>query len=553
MLIRCLTTIVFGCVAFVGAENSALADATTGSIAGTVTSSSSGLPLSDVNIRVDEDRFQFGTYVAATTSTNAQGQYLVEGLYPNPGWPYHVRADAGEFWVVQYWNGVNCPPVPIYCRSVGGEVSVTAGQTTQGVDIALHPAGILQGQITRTDTAAPVASATIAPFFAFDSDSAGMYRLTSAAPGSYILRASAAGLITTFSDGQQCDAFLDCSTVAAEPVIVTENATTTADIALAPAVTIDGHIRVADNSIPGQNYSVRAYNESDPQRTFVAVALGANIDTYQFSGLMPRAYSVRFGDPADTRYFSQYFPNITCAQDPCDLTGATHFNTVTGQSVSDVNAILQTRQHVSGRILDATNQAPIVDARVQALIFVSQIFFSYWNPVSTSYTDVGGNFDLPGVPANVPFAIGAVAHHYIAVQTPNLPGGTPPFQVDLDQNLVVGDVELSRGAIISGHVVNSLNGKAIAQADVAFYVDDNNVSDSLTDDDGAYESPAFGPGSFKALVYSSTQGQMYDHIACADSCDLALATPISLNNSDITGIDFALEEPDAVFSAGFGN
>jgi len=564
---RYLAGIFFVLIGTVAADDPAFADVATASIAGTVTSAESGLPLVGVLVTVEQNLFLGGIHVVTTTTTDAAGKYLVEGLDPNPGWPYQVKADGGDFRVVQHWDGADCPPVPLYCSYANG-IAVSAGQTTQGIDLALHSAGVLQGHVTRADTHAPVAGAGIAPFYYTSTDANGAYRLRSVPLGQYTIWADAVGLITTFNDGQQCDDFLDCSDIVAQPFDITANATTTVDIALAPGVTVSGLVYV--EGVPdAPRPEVRLYNESDPQRPYVtglSAEIPPSLNDYVFRGLIARTYSVRFGDPADSRYVSEYYDNVACDQDVC--AGVAQFVTVPGQQIADMDATVAPRQKVVGRVIDAVSQAPLASADVQALTVQGTIWGSYWNTIVETHSDAAGNFTLAGIPADTAIALRVNAANHLGVQTPDVicdaingfcqSSNTyiPPNSVVADTTLDVGDLPLSQGATISGRVTNLRDGQGLPSSQIALYMADQYGAFYSTDSDGNYSTGMVRTGTFKVIASSLYESQMYDHVNCADlgMCDLGLATPIAVSGTGtFFGVDFSLHDPEIIFSSGFDN
>jgi hypothetical protein len=556
-----------GIFALVGsfAAASAWADATTGSISGTITAASSAQPVSGVVVTASW--LFFAPHVVKTT-TDANGHYELDGL--SPGFSYSVVAKPGENFATLGWPDQDCfsnifsaGDLYWYYCSVGSAVAVTAGLVTTGIDFVLPSAGIVAGHVTRSDTSMPVPGATVW-FDGHTTDANGYFHIGSVPPGQYGISVSADGLLTRFNDGQQCDVFLDCGTISASPVDVAANATTTLDFALDPGVSIGGHVHVAGGTVPvsGYSYITRIYNESDPQRPYVEAYADSN-GAYEQTNLIPRSYSVRFGDPSDTRFVSQYFTGVPCVQDPCDLSGITVFEPLPGQSIV-ANATIQSRQHVSGRVVEIGTQAPIAGATVQAAEVYSIGWFTQWVTLSQGQTLADGTFTLAGIPAGTPFSLHTTAAGYIGLRNLDVicdqntsfcsgVGGPLPFQVGLEQSLELGDLALTKGARITGRVINSDNGTALAHAWVEIYNEGVSVETLQPDSDGYYSTPPLSPGSVKLLGESMTHAQMYDHVDCAGACDLGMATPITVSGTDVIGgVDFAVSDADALFSSGFG-
>ena len=557
----------FSLIASLGAGEATGAGASTGSISGNVIATGSAAPIPGATITV----FRYGIFSfqpVATTTTDADGNYLVDGLEPQVPTSFYVQADAGDYWIVEEWPDAECNPVPLFCGPIGSSVPVTAGQVTTGVNFSLNAGGVIQGHVTRADTQAPVAGAGISPFYFAATDANGAYRLRSVRPDEYTMWADADGLITTFNDGQQCDGFHDCDDIVAQPFSVTANATTTVDFALAPGVSISGLVFV-DGNPDAPRPAVFLYNESDPQRPHIT---GSSFEfpplpnDYVFRNLIARTYTVRFGAPADSRYVSEYYNNVACDQDLCD--GVTQFATVPGQQITGIDATVAPRQKVVGRVIDAGLHTPLASAHVQALVVQGGIY-SFWTTIAETHSDAAGNFTLVGIPAYGAFALRFNAADHLGLQTPDvicdginsfcqsLNTYAPPLSVVANTTLDVGDIALAPGATISGHVTNLKTGQGLPDSQVDLYLDGGAFSTSyFSDSDGNYSTQMFRAATFKAVASTPYESQMYDHVGCPDaySCDLSLAVPIAVSGSGtFSGIDFSLHDPDVVFSSGFDN
>ena len=563
---RCRLVGIFSLITLFGVTDSALADATTGSVSGNVVAAGSATPIPGATITV----FRYGInsfQPIATTTTDNDGNYLVTGIEFEAPSGFYVHADAGDYRIVQEWPGADCPAVPVFCGPIGSSVPVTPGQVSTGVNFSLHPGGVIQGHVTRADTQAPVAGAGISPFYFAGTDANGAYRLRSVRPDEYTIWADADGLITTFNDGQQCDDFHACEDIVAQPFAVAANATTTVDIALAPGVTISG-LAFVDGAPDAPRPDVLLYNESDPQRPHIkslSLEFPPLPNDYVFRNLISRNYTVRFGDPADSRYVSEYYDNVACDLDLCD--GVTQFVTVPGQQITGIDATVSPRQKVVGRVIDAVSQNALAAADVQALV-VQGFIYTFWATIAETHSDASGNFTLVGIPAATAFALRFNVADHLGLQTPDvicddvnffcqsLNTYAPPLSVAADTMLDVGDIALAQGATISGHVTNLRNGQGLPEAQVFLYINDNFGHFYSTDSDGNYSTQMLRAASFKAVASTPYESQMYNHVNCpvVDSCNLGLATPITVSGSGtFPGIDFSLHDPDVVFNSGFDN
>ncbi len=545
----------------------------TASVAGTVSAAEDGSPLSGVTVSVLLDQSILGVHPVASTTTDAAGHYQIDGIDPNAAGRYLVSADAGAYRVVQRWPGVDCPPGD--CLNRGQSPDLVAGQITTGVDFSLAAAGAIHIIVKRADTNTPIANATISPFSSAYTDAEGVLTLGSVPPDSYVVSASADGFVQTFSDGQQCDMF-NCDTVAASPLVVTAGQTVDAPITLEKGVSIAGQVRVADNSDhPNKfdlNYHVMLYDESDIGRVSVNALLDAS-GRYIFSNLIPRTYSVRFGDPADTAYRSEYYDDVACTQDPCDLGEVTKLSPSAGESIDGIDATVESRQLVSGRVVDSATNLPLLGARVDA-VANQGVFIEMLGTIASTRTDAQGRYTLRGVSTAAKFTLTVTAPKYLGLMLPDvvcdqnnlfcsddLVSDATALSLTTDQVLTVDDIALPRGAVITGRVTDAFSTKPIAGTLVLLNcpgINWPNVAVTMqTNADGYYETPGLGTGSGLVLVATTADGnstQLFDHVPCdeVNSCDRNLATPVDVVMPDaVSGVDFILSDPEAIFSSGF--
>ena len=546
--------------------------AATGSINGTVTAAATGLPVSGA---VVTGSWLFLSPQKVETTTDANGHYELQiNDLPDYGRAFIVVAKANDYLVIQAWPAMDCfggahDPYWYFCS--GQSVQVAASQAVTAIDFSLHAGGVVQGHVTRSDNALPLSNATTS--LGVTTDAQGFFKRASVPPGAYSLSVSAHGLITRFNDGQQCDAFVDCASISASTFNVAPNLTTTVDVILAPGVSISGSASVeGDPTAPRP--PVRLYNESDAARPSVAGTYAYPSNAYEFAGLIARTYSIRFGNPDDTVFLSEYFDDIACPQDPCDLTNVTRFNTTPGQQITGIDAVVASRQKATGHVVDANTMTAIAGANVAAVKLQKMFPYNtfYWVSIAHTQTDVMGNFVLTELPPDVPFALRiTAAEDFLGWQSPDVicdatnvfcassvtPTYYPPYLLAQDESLEAGEIALAAGSHVTGRIATQ-GGVGIASAQLGIFVDDVPVpGGAAVDSDGNYASDALRAGTFKFVALAGTHAQMYDHVDCTggiNTCDLSLATPVLTTLSMTTpGVDFTLPDPDFVFASGFDN
>ena len=166
----------------------------TASISGTVTQQSDGTPVEGAFVYL----FHNGTKIT-DKPTNAAGQYTFSNLGAGSGWTICVQAfrvsspippDTG-FAARCYgdvpWNGLDLP-------DAATTFALTSGQSLTGIDVALHPAGEIDGTTFALDGITPVSGAivdiytTAGDLVTFDYTSGdGSYRVKELIPGDYVV------------------------------------------------------------------------------------------------------------------------------------------------------------------------------------------------------------------------------------------------------------------------------------------------------------------------------------------------------------------------------
>lgn len=299
-------------------------------IAGTVTSQASSLPISGTTITLIKGSSQ----IIATTTTAVDGTYSLTGI--NPG-QYTVTANASGF-----QEGV-----------VG--VKASNNQTTTVNFALLSNPGTTTGTVTDANTTLPIAGALVEVtlndevIFSTFTDGAGNYTILDVPPGFYVMLAHAA----TYQTG----------IVGAN---VQPNMTTTVDFALlSNPGTIAGNVTDANTGQPivGATIDVSLNNE------VIFSTLTDIVGNYTAPDLAPGSYLV-FAD-ADT-YQDEYAEAI-----------------VESNMTTTVNFALQTNPGtIEGTVTDANTSLPIAGAAIGVFINGEFIFFTFTDS-SGNYTITG--------------------------------------------------------------------------------------------------------------------------------------------------------------------
>ncbi|MDF1553782.1 MAG: carboxypeptidase-like regulatory domain-containing protein, partial [Deferrisomatales bacterium] len=219
--------------------------ALSGSISGAVTADGGAdLP----GITVCANSVSMGGGSCATTDTDST--YQITGLQPLPD--YRVQAHGGGAYVGEYYDDTND-------WDAATLVTVTAGNSSPGIDFSLAEGGSISGTVTDGDTGAPIADIWVCA----NSDSLGVGNCDpTGADGVYHiegLRASADYRVQANGDGSHVGEYYDDTRdwSAATLVAVTAGTETSAiDFGLAPAGAIIGTVIAEDTSLPLEGFQV---------------------------------------------------------------------------------------------------------------------------------------------------------------------------------------------------------------------------------------------------------------------------------------------------------
>jgi len=370
--------------------NAVLAPA--GHISGTVTDThGSNLANISVNVFASADDYQNGN-PTAWTQTAADGTYDLGGLPAGSGYIVRFDDDNTGNHVEQFYDH---QPSSDSARPV----SVTAGETTEGIDATLALAGHITGAVTDAN-GAPLPGIWVNVYASLDdynngngltgtqTDQHGFYDLNSVPAGD--------GYIVEFSDSDngaylpQC--YLGQATAAtATPVTVTFGVPLTGiDAVLAPAGRITGRVTDA-NGDPLADMMVSVFTSVDNWNNGISVGSAqADENGYYILGLPAGIYLVQFNSDAAGYYASQFYPG----QPTFDA--ATPVAVTVGQATELGDANLPVAGHITGTLL-SQGGGPLQGIWVFVCTPDGKGGWTYDYGVQTDET---GSYDLGGLPAD---------------------------------------------------------------------------------------------------------------------------------------------------------
>ncbi|WP_169907692.1 carboxypeptidase regulatory-like domain-containing protein [Priestia abyssalis] len=409
-----------------------------GTVSGVITSSN-GQPLANALVHITDST---GT-VIGFAFTDVQGQYTITNI---PAGSYTLKASAENF-------------IPSF---VG--VVLNPGQDLTGVNLSLEASpGSINGQITSSQTGAPIGGATVVVRDAVTQTI--LAAATTTIFGNYTINNLPLGPVTVTASG----AGFGSTTIGA---LITSNQTTTADIALSPnRGAISGTVLDTDgNPVTGNNIQVQIFNEN---KVLVTSVLANSDGTYTISGLPPGNYFVTVTAPG-------FSASTVSAQVTSDTT------------TNVVNVVTPDPVTLTVTVQNSATEAPIAGANVSVRQQNGII-------VGTGVTDSNGQFVFTNLPAGS-LAITADASNF----------GTDSMSVFADRGAVLNTtLSLSPNpGNLNGFVSNIVNGDPIPNAVVQLFDFTNTlVQAAVSDQFGQYSFSGISPGTYTVVANAADFGQ----------------------------------------------
>ena len=242
---------------------------------------------------------------------------------------------------------------------------MTAGSTTPFVDFSLQRGGRISGTVTTFDER-PRSSTPRSAFRSgeqrwrgsADTDAAGAYQANLVPPGTYYLRASRFGYVSTRYEGIPCAT--SCDPPAGTPVKVAEDQLTAhIDFALRAGGRISGKVTDAATGHPIADVTVSASSASSG----ASATTGAD-GTYVVDGLLPGQFRVKTDSwPLD--YVDEMYDDIPCPGNSCSYDAGTLVPVTIETTTPAIDFALPRGGRITGTITDQQTGLPIVGSRVR--------------------------------------------------------------------------------------------------------------------------------------------------------------------------------------------
>lgn len=500
-----------------------------GTISGTVTDASSGLPVADVAIQIRDTN---GNYRYAYT--NPDGTYTVRGLATGS---YRAQAYESNYLSVLY-NGIPCDPD---CDPANGTlIPVTAPNDTGGIDFALTKGGEISGTLRDSVSGLPLEYGNVDIF-----DSTGAYKgygytypdfngnySTPLLPaGTYYLRTSSWSYMTELYNNMPC-LWSQCDPLTGTPVSVLAGVTTAGiDVSLSHGnAGISGTLLDATTNLPVAGALVNVYHAG--QQDSVAASLSDASGQYASGPLPAGTYYVKVSGAG---HLGVLYGGVPCPF-TCDPTTGTGVVVLDGVVTTGIDFSLVAGGAIDGRATRDVGGEGVQDALIS-------LFDSTGQLVEASYTDFAGHYNISGLPAGTYYAreygMGSYAVElYDNIQcfdeTCNPLGGTP-IQVNSGQVASNINFGLSLAGAMRGFVRDGTTQAGLEGFTVKILKQDGTpVKAMLSGKHGIYWFGGLPENNYYVMVMGGGiyDDQLYNGVNCPGGiCNLAEGTLVHVTKN----------------------
>lgn len=518
----------------------------TGQIRGHVVSDADDLPVPAADVFLYRST---GTF-AGSVAVSADGSYSFPNLAPGKYFVLAFGTDAGlanELYQDQPCGeigGASCVPTS------GTPVPVAADAVTEGIDFRLSRGAVLAGRLKEVGTLTPIAGQEVRVFsssgaslaFRF-TDSAGRFRFTGVAPGTYFVRTSSSAHQNEVWDDLPCPIDQPCNVTSGTPIqILAQETRADLDFELERLGVIEGTVVDARSGEPLYFGFVFASGNPGGGQTDMTDANGR----YRLGGLRPGTYRVRafafFG------YQPEVYDDVPCPQNQCDFSIGTPIPVALGSTISNIDFALDRLGEIHGRVTEQGGASLTHEAQVV-------VVDSNGDAVENTGIDINGVYEVVDLePGSYQVITDSMAYRDevyddVPCELATCPtnAGTP-VATALNVPTTGIDFDLERLAIVRGRVTEQGTGQGLEFGDVRVWnaAGQQVASQNLTFGP-TYEIVGLPAGTHFVTADTPTHvGEVYADLPCEEEdppgCDPTLGTPLNLTmNGELSNIDFVLE------------
>jgi len=322
-----------------------------GAIAGSVTASAGGQPITDGFVKIYSAT---GTYLGLASIDNT-GHYSYGGLAA--GNYLAVTTATGYF--DELWD--NKPCAQGACTITSGTAIVVNASATTTANFALAAGGAIAGSVTASATGQPITDGFVKIYSSGGTylgltsiDNAGHFSYGGLAAGTYFAVTTGTGFNDELWDNKPC-AQGACTVNSGTPIAVGASGTTTANFALSSGGSIAGTVMTSTNQ-PIVDGFVKIYGAGGAYLGLTAID---NSGHYSYDGLAAGSY---FAATTDTGFLDELWDNKPCPQDVCTITSGTPITV--GAGATTANFILASGGAIAGSVTTSATGQLITDGFV---------------------------------------------------------------------------------------------------------------------------------------------------------------------------------------------
>ncbi|MCX6583459.1 MAG: carboxypeptidase regulatory-like domain-containing protein [Candidatus Aminicenantes bacterium] len=469
------------------------------------------------NVQVQAYTFASTSYAGAA-ATDADGNYAIGGITPG-NYKVLFSPPNGSNYVYQWYNNKNS-------SEIADPVTITAGQTTNGINAQLVLGGAVSGRVT-DEADAGILNVNVGVYLNNIS-----YWNSTDADGYYTVRGIPAGNCTasfyTANAGNYIQEWYNdkSSQETADIFSVTPGQTTgNIDAQLAAGSIISGRVTdVSGSGIP----NVQASAQEVADNSWYAGTSDAD-GYYEIVGLRPGNYKVDFYTQNAGNYIEEWY------NDKVSFENADTILLSAKQTIGNIDAQLNTGSIISGRVTDISGSGiPNVRASAQDVV-------DRWGNSGTS--DANGYYAITGLkPGSYKVEFHTQnAGNYLEEWYNDKASFENADTILLSANQTIDniDAQLAEGGIVSGRVMDeSGNGIKDIEVDI-FNLSHSNVAASVTDSEGNYSVGGIPGGNYKIFFSGYHQNYVPEYYNDKTTFDTADQVTVTVGQTT-PGIDAQL-------------
>lgn len=429
-----------------------------GTVSGVVRVAGSGAPLLDVQVTLAillNGRLEF-----ATAFSGAGGRYTVRGVSTGT-YVAFTRQPAGTQYVDEMFGDIPClgPCSASTAIDVATPIAATTGVDRSGIDFALESGSNISGTVRSQGTGTPLAGLRVSAsqrvggrlvtVAAAVTSAFGTYSISGLPAGTYVVHTKSTTVVDEVYDGVRCAA--DCrpdEIASGRPVPVPPHTPVPGvDFNLSSGGALTGRLTDAATGTPLQTI-LQVFLVQGATTALAATVTSNSSGVFSATGLSTGSYVVLAQPPT---YTPEVFggahvpsPNAT------SVLAGTRVTVNAGAIAQGIDIALDRAASIRGKVRLAASLIP-VEAE-QVMLFEGG---STPRVVTSTFTDVNGNYTLTGFPAGI---------YYVATAARRLdnqgfggftcPGGvctaafvtSNTFEIPISNGFVIANVDFTLGA-----------------------------------------------------------------------------------------------------------